>query len=546
MRLPRLLLKHRFILFFIVLFLLCGLVALANSHLSRTLDDINRLATQRYDTSALANQFKAIAEALTRNTMAFVSSEQPEFQAQHQTLLAELRGTPTENNPNATSMLERFRKAGITAGEEDTLQKALDQLDAVIATQIEAMSTASGQFDDGKGGIRVALPNALLAKVLVFSQQYSEATAAVAASIDAFDGMQQERLASAADAAAKLHDQARWFAGTALAALLLVSAGALLTLYTSIRRPMEKVLLLSRELAAGNLSARAAAARQDELGTMLGQLNTIGGGLAQAVGAVREQAHQIGERAVQVHEASRQLAADSEAQATGIQQALATSASLAESIRENAENAGAAGKLMEEAASAVQEAADTVERAVDGMRSIRDESGKIRDITALIDTIAFQTNILALNAAIEAARAGEHGRGFAVVAGEVRALAARSAAAAREIGSLIVDSTNRLEQGTALVERSGASMTQIVALVTRANNYMGDVARVSEEQARGIEEMVQVIGHMDDTAQQGRLQARAAATACEAQAHGVHELHRRLAHFRLAHDPDEFQALPAA
>ena len=153
---------------------------------------------------------------------------------------------------------------------------------------------------------------------------------------------------------------------------------------------------------------------------------------------------------------------------------------------------------------------------VQTMGSINESSKKIVDIISVIDGIAFQTNILALNAAVEAARAGEQGRGFAVVAQEVRTLAQRSAAAAKEIKTLIGDSVDKVGSGTQLVEQAGATMTDMVASVKRVTDIVGEISAASREQSNGLEEVNQAIGQMDKATQQNAALVEEAAGAASA------------------------------
>jgi methyl-accepting chemotaxis protein len=167
------------------------------------------------------------------------------------------------------------------------------------------------------------------------------------------------------------------------------------------------------------------------------------------------------------------------------------------------------------------------------MASINESSKKIVDIISVIDGIAFQTNILALNAAVEAARAGEQGRGFAVVAAEVRTLAQRSAAAAKEIKTLIGDSVEKVDTGAKLVDQAGATMQEIVASVKRVTDIMGEITAASQEQTSGIEQINQAITQMDQATQQNASLVEEAAAASEAMQDQAGKLAQLVSVFKL-------------
>ncbi|MGB3882167.1 MAG: methyl-accepting chemotaxis protein, partial [Diaphorobacter nitroreducens] len=177
---------------------------------------------------------------------------------------------------------------------------------------------------------------------------------------------------------------------------------------------------------------------------------------------------------------------------------------------------------------------EVVSEVVDTMRGINESSRKIADIIGVIDGIAFQTNILALNAAVEAARAGEQGRGFAVVAGEVRALAQRSAEAAKEIKQLITASVERVEQGSQLVDKAGATMTEVVTAIRRVTDIMGEISAASSEQSAGVAQVGEAITQMDQATQQNAALVEEMAAAASSLSGQARELVEAVAVFKLA------------
>jgi methyl-accepting chemotaxis protein len=200
---------------------------------------------------------------------------------------------------------------------------------------------------------------------------------------------------------------------------------------------------------------------------------------------------------------------------------------LTSTVRQNADNARQANVLAASASEVATRGGAVVARVVETMSSINESSNRIVDIISVIDGIAFQTNILALNAAVEAARAGEQGRGFAVVASEVRNLAQRSAAAAKEIKTLIGDSVGKVESGGKLVQQAGTTMGEIVQSITRVTDIMSEIASASQEQSSGIEQVNEAISQMDQATQQNAAlveQAAAAATSMQEQAAALAKL----------------------
>ncbi|OIQ70625.1 methyl-accepting chemotaxis protein II [mine drainage metagenome] len=206
---------------------------------------------------------------------------------------------------------------------------------------------------------------------------------------------------------------------------------------------------------------------------------------------------------------------------------------LGATVKQNSDSARQANQLALTASTVAVKGGEVVGQVVQTMRGINEASRKIADIIGVIDGIAFQTNILALNAAVEAARAGEQGRGFAVVASEVRSLAGRSAEAAKEIKSLIGTSVDRVEQGTALVDQAGTTMTEVVSAIRRVTDIMGEISASSNEQALGVSQVGEAVGLMDQTTQQNAALVEQMAAAAGSLNSQANELVQAVAVFKL-------------
>jgi methyl-accepting chemotaxis protein len=218
---------------------------------------------------------------------------------------------------------------------------------------------------------------------------------------------------------------------------------------------------------------------------------------------------------------------------------------LSSTVKQNAENARQANQLAQGASSVAMQGGRVVGRVVDTMKGINESSKKISDIIGVIDSIAFQTNILALNAAVEAARAGEQGRGFAVVASEVRSLAHRSAAAAKEIKTLISDSVARVDEGTTLVDQAGVSMDEIVASIKRVTDIMGEISAASSEQSAGVSQVGEAITQMDQATQQNAALVEESAAAAESLKDQAQQLVHSVSFFRFEAGRRSMQPLAA-
>ena len=250
-------------------------------------------------------------------------------------------------------------------------------------------------------------------------------------------------------------------------------------------------------LAAGDLSYRVPENGEGALGKLHVDYNTAVGELATVLGKIVDGCTTIQTGTMEIAAAANDLAMRSEQQAASIAETARTLGSFTGTVRITADNARQTSGRLGVARSTAGSVEDTARRAIEAMRSIEESSRKMSEIVNVIDGIAFQTNLLALNAGVEAARAGDSGKGFAVVANEVRALAARSAEAAKDIKELISTSTQQIGGGVSLVESSGDAMRQIVGEVSAVSDLVDEIAEAAEQQATGISEISDMVASMD-------------------------------------------------
>ncbi|ODV15168.1 MAG: chemotaxis protein [Variovorax sp. SCN 67-20] len=320
----------------------------------------------------------------------------------------------------------------------------------------------------------------------------------------------------AGETADTVYGEARlWVLGLLLGS---VALGLVLALWIAriVSRPLSEAVKVAQSVAAGDLTSHIEARTTDETGLLLEALKGMNDSLAKIVGEVRIGTDTIATASSQIASGNQDLSSRTEEQASS-----ASMEELTSTVKQNADNARQANQLAVSASEVAVKGGSVVSQVVDTMGSINASSKKIVDIIGVIDGIAFQTNILALNAAVEAARAGEQGRGFAVVASEVRSLAQRSAAAAKEIKTLIGDSVEKVEEGSKQVAEAGRTMDEIVGSVRRVTDIMGEITAASQEQTSGIEQINQAITQMDQVTQQNAAlveQASAAAQSLQEQA----------------------------
>jgi methyl-accepting chemotaxis protein len=321
-------------------------------------------------------------------------------------------------------------------------------------------------------------------------------------------------------------------AGVALV-VAIWGGGALLV---SITQPLNQALKSAGRVAQGDLTGSFAAQGTNEIAQLMQALQQMQDRLQQAVSQVRQGSESVATASAQIAAGNHDLSQRTETQAASLEKTASAMEQLSAAVKQNAEGASQANQLALTASTQAISGGEVVARVVDTMKGINESSRKISDIISVIDGIAFQTNILALNAAVEAARAGEQGRGFAVVASEVRSLAGRSAEAAKEIKSLISASVERVEQGTALVDQAGTTMTGVVDSIRRATDIMGEISSASAEQSQGVAQIGQAVAELDQTTQQNAALVEEMAAAASSMKGQAQELVQAVAFFQLGKD----------
>ncbi len=296
---------------------------------------------------------------------------------------------------------------------------------------------------------------------------------------------------------------------------------------------LDELAMVLEALAEGNLTKQITSEYQGMFGKLKDDSNSTVAQLTGIIGQIKEAAELISVASKEIADGNVDLSQRTEEQAANLEETAASMEELTSTVKQNADNARQANQLATSASDVAVKGGEVVGQVVQTMSAINDSSKKIVDIISVIDGIAFQTNILALNAAVEAARAGEQGRGFAVVATEVRTLAQRSAAAAKEIKELISNSVHKVEDGTLLVDQAGRTMEEIVLSVKRVTDIMSEISAASQEQSLGIEQVNQAITQMDEITQQNAALVEQATSASESMREQAEQLARAVAAFKL-------------
>jgi len=322
-------------------------------------------------------------------------------------------------------------------------------------------------------------------------------------------------------------------------------AEAMNNMCDNIGKVMDELVVMMGSLAEGDLTRRINAEYRGTFGTLKDSANTTATRLAETVSEITASAKEVANAAAEISTSTTDLSQRTEEQAAGLEETSASMEQISATVKKNAENAQQANQLTAGAREVADKGGAVVASTVEAMSRIEDSSNKIADIIGVIDEIARQTNLLALNAAVEAARAGDAGRGFAVVASEVRSLAQRSSQAAKDIKDLITNSSIQVKDGVDLVNRTGQSLSEIVASIKSVAEIVADIANASNEQATGIDQVNKALTQMDEVTQQNSaLVEENAATAktLESQSAAMSD---RVSFFRIDQTTQRVVTMPA-
>jgi methyl-accepting chemotaxis protein-1 (serine sensor receptor) len=340
-----------------------------------------------------------------------------------------------------------------------------------------------------------------------------------------------------ADASAKAAATAHRASVISISLMLIALAAGLagaIAFSRTITQPLNRAVDVARTVATGDLSTPIQPESADEVGELLVALREMQANLATVVSTVRRNAEGVAAASAQIAAGNLDLSARTEEQAASLQETAASMEALTGTVRRTSSNASNATSLAEKASMIANQGGEAMGRVAGTMATISESSAKVGDIISVIEGIAFQTNILALNAAVEAARAGEQGRGFAVVAGEVRTLAQRSASAAREVKTLIEESTGNVQAGTQIVRGAGSVIGEIVDSVREVNTIVSDIRAACEQQTSGLDQINVAVAQMDEVTQQNAALVEQASAAAQAMAEQAEALRNTVEIFKLA------------
>jgi methyl-accepting chemotaxis protein len=478
--------------FGLVLALMMLMTVIGIRHMSTVATATRDMMQQPLAKERMISDWYRLIHTSVRRTSAISKSSDPSlgpfFAEETASSTAEVNGLQKKVEP----LLDSDEEKAIFSGMMDNRKRYLAARDAIVALK-----------KDGK----------LEEAAEVLDQRFTPAGKAYLASLSGLLDLQRKSIDANAAQIEALYESSRTFMIVCGLVVLALGGVCAWRLTRGITVPLSQAVDIAVAVANKDLTSHIEVSSTDETGRLLQALQQMNDGLISIVTEVRNGTESISTASSQIAAGNLDLSGRTEEQASSLEETASSMEELTATVKQNADNARQANQLAVKASEVAQRGGGVVSEVVTTMDAITGSSRKIADIISVIDGIAFQTNILALNAAVEAARAGEQGRGFAVVASEVRNLAQRSAAAAKEIKTLIDDSLEKVNAGSTLVTQAGSTMSEVVDSIQRVTDIMGEITSASLEQSSGIEQVNQAIGQMDQVTQQNAALVEEAAAA---------------------------------
>ncbi|HEX7116764.1 MAG TPA: methyl-accepting chemotaxis protein [Steroidobacter sp.] len=512
-------------------------------------EEVARTYQSRYTSYLLADELRQSSDDLTRLARTYVVSGDPKWKQHYQELLDIRAGKrarpagyhriywdfraadidPARGEEPAIALHDLMKKAGFTEAELAKLREAERNSNDLVRIETLAM----GMVERNAGAAEPDAADLATARQMMHDETYHQLKAKIMEPVDEFFAALDQRTQAAIDTAERR--EVFWYGALVVVAIVTVIllVGSLWLTYRQLSRSLDEAVHVSDAIASGRLDIDVTPKGPREVASLLGAMSTMRAHLVSLVTNVRQNADAVAAACSHIAQGNSDLSARTQEQAGALQESAASMEELSATVHRNAQSAAQADQLSRGASAIAARSGEVVGRVVETMKGINESSGKIADIIGVIDSIAFQTNLLALNAAVEAARAGEQGRGFAVVAAEVRHLAQRSAEAAKQIRTLILDSVERVDQGTQLVDQAGATMNELVAAIRRVTDIMGEISAASAEQSRGVTQISQAIAQMDEATQQNAALVEESAAAAEMLNEQARQLVAAVAAFKL-------------